>query len=180
MAARWLPLCACGLLAACGPATGSPVRPVSGGSAAPSASAGCVDKTTATVIWTSINSRLDAIVLDPNHAGLADVTTGTAMSDLQQYIQTTLASKNLTEREVDRLDNLTVTDAACTGGNLVLTVDTTVTKDDYLKPDGSVDHSDPSVGSQLHLLETYTRVNGTWKEADIADASGPSPSGSIV
>ena len=129
-----------------------------------------------------INNRLNAIVLDPTHTGLTDVATGNALVQVQQYIQDTLVSKGFTEREVDTLDSLTIDAAACNNGPLTVSVLTTLKQDDYLKSDGTVDHSDASVGTQLHLQETYVRSNGVWKEADVNDLSQPAPSasGSVI
>lgn len=174
---------ACLLLAACGAAqqpSGAVSTATGVPTSAPTSAPGCVTKAAARDIWTWINNRLNAIALDPKHQGLSDVATGTALSDIQSYIQTTLVAKNLTEREVDTLDSLTVTDAACTGNSLQLTVASTVKQDDYLKPDGSVDHADSAVGTQLHLVETFDRVNGVWKESSIGDAGGTSPSPQVV
>lgn len=168
------------LLTACG-STSTPAgtAPTTGG--APVAAAGCVSETSARAVWNGIDQRLNAIVLDPLHRGLADVATGAALTDLQDYIQTTLTAKHLTEREVDRLDNLTIVDAACSsGGSLEVTITTTATRDDYLKPDGSVDHSDPAVGRTFHLIESFQRVGGVWKESSFARLDVPSPSAQVV
>ncbi|GAC1580577.1 MAG: hypothetical protein NVS3B18_14220 [Candidatus Dormibacteria bacterium] len=165
-------------------ACGSSQQPASSsfatGGGAPSARAGCVDTITARDIWTRIDNRLNQIVLDPRHQGLSDVATGAALVDLQQYIQTTLVANHLTEREVDSLDSLSIPDAACAGTSLQLTIATTPTRDDYLKPDGSVDHVDPAVGTHIHLLETYSRVTGVWKESDITTLDVPSPSAQVI
>jgi hypothetical protein len=156
---------ACLLLAACGSSPAATGFPLRGG--APSAGPGCVDTSAASDIWKS-------------HQGLADVATGTALLQLQQYIQSTLIAKNLTEREVDTLDSLTVTDAGCNGGPLQVTVSTTVKQDDYLKPDGGVDHSDPVVGGQLHLAESFDRVKGVWKVSRVSSLDAPSPSAQVA
>jgi hypothetical protein len=169
---------ACLLLAACGSSPAATGFPPGGG--APSAGPGCVDTSAASDIWKSVNNRLNQIALDPRHQGLADVATGTALLQLQQYIQSTLIAKNLTEREVDTLDSLTVTDAGCNGGPLQVTVSTTVKQDDYLKPDGGVDHSDPVVGGQLHLAESFDRVKGVWKVSRVSSLDAPSPSAQVA
>lgn len=169
------------LVAACGPA-----QPAAGGASptgggAPAASAGCVSDNAARDIWTRIDQRLNQVVLDPQHRGLSDVATGTALSDLQTYIQTTLVDKHVTEREVDALDKLSVSDAACTAGaELQLAITTHSTRDDYLKPDGSVDHADPDVGTSFRLLEGFTRVGGVWKESSITRLDVPSASPQLV
>jgi hypothetical protein len=158
-------------LAACGSAT-SRAAPTPTVAAAPTAGAGCVDAAAARAIWTTINNRLNAIQLDPNHAGLADVSTGAALTVRSDYIRTTLTDKHLTEREVDRLDNLSVTNGGCTGGALTVDVTITLTKDDYLRADGTVDHADASVGTQFERVITYVRTGGVWKESDITDLGG--------
>jgi hypothetical protein len=169
------------LLAACGSSTPATTATAPANGGAPSAAAGCVSETTARDIWTGIDVRLNAIVLDPQHHGLTDVATGAALTDLQDYIQTTLVAKRLTEREVDRLDNLTIVDAACSStASLQLSVSTTATRDDYLKSDGSLDHSDPAVGTMFHLIETFQRVGGVWKESAITRLDVPSPSPQVV
>jgi hypothetical protein len=174
---RFAVLPACLLVAACGATATTSGPPPTG---PPPAAAGCVDSATAHQIWTGINSRLNAIVLDPRHQGLADVATGSALTGLQDYIQTKLVANNLTEREVDSLDGLRIDDAGCAGGPVQLYITTTATRDDYLKPDGSVDHSDPLVGAQLHVEESFDRVGGQWKESSIVDLDAPSPSAQIV
>lgn len=129
-----------------------------------------------------IDTRLNAIILDPKHAGLSDVATGQALTGLQQYIQDNLVAKGFTEREVDTLDSLTVTNAGCNDGPLRVTIRTTLKQDDYLRSNGAVDHSDAAVGTQQSLDETFVRDNGVWKEADVNDsgAASPSSSGAIV
>ena len=172
LAPTWLLLAACGTT---GPQPG-------GGTASgvPTSLPGCVSRAAARDIWTRIDNRLNAIALDPRHAGLSDVATGSALSEIQGYIQTTLVAKGLTEREVDTLDSLTVSDAACTGNSLQVTVASTVAQDDYLRADGTVDHRDAAVGTQLHLVETFDRVGGVWKESSITDAGSPSPTAQVV
>lgn len=170
-------LVAGGALAGCGTPPSSPFLP---SSAAPSASAGCVGNQTARNIWSTVNERLDAVQLDPAHQGADQVATGAALAEIQQYLQTTLTDKHLVEREKDRLDNLTVVDPGCAGGSLRVHVTATLVQDDYVKPDGSVDHRDTAVGSQLDYLVTFVRVNGTWKESDVSSLNRPSASGQVI
>ena len=132
--------------------------------------------TTAREVWTTIDNRLNAIVLDPKHQGLSDVATGNALAQVQQYIADNLVAKGFTEREVDTLDSLSIVAAGCNNGPLTLDIRTTLKQDDYLRSDGSVDHSDSAVGTQLHLRETYVRAGGGWKEADVSDLDQPAPS----
>ncbi len=147
---------------------------------APPAGVGCVDVAAARDIWTRVDNRLNVIVLDPNHQGLSDVATGAALTQLQQYIQQTLVASSLTEREVDSLDGLTVQSPACSSGSLQLAIATRATRGDYLKPDGSIDHSDPMVGVEVHLLESFDRVGGVWKESDVQSLDNPTPSAQVV
>ena len=49
-------------------------------------------------------------------------------------------------------------------------------QDDYLNADGSVNHSDPSVGMAVNLLQEYVKVSGVWKESDLTDLSQPAAS----
>ena len=120
----------------------------------------------AEAVWTSVDQRLNAIVLDPRHAGLDSVATGSALTLIQQYVQTTLVQPHLTEREVDHLDQLIILSAGCGGGPLHVHVAMTVVRDDYLKSDGSADHSDATTGTTLHLDETFVRSGAVWKESD--------------
>jgi hypothetical protein len=168
------------LLAACAPSQSPAQATAFPAGGAPAAGAGCVDTASARDIWTRVDHRLNAIVLDPKHQGLSDVATGAALTQLQQYVQQMLVVNGVTEREVDSLDALTVSDAGCAGGSLKLTIATRATTDDYLRPDGSVDHADPMVGVEVHLLETFARVSGVWKESDVQSLESPSPSGQIV
>ncbi len=168
------------LLAGCGSTPSATTSAVPTGGA-PAAAAGCVSDSAARDIWTRIDQSLNAVILDPQHQGLSDVATGSALTDLQDYIKTTLVAKHLTEREVDRLDNVAVADPACTNGSpLRLTITTTATRDDYLKPDGTLDHSDPAVGMTFHIDESFERVGGVWKESSFARLDAPSPSPQLV
>jgi hypothetical protein len=137
---------------------------------------GCVTAPEATRIWTAINSRLLAIELAPDHAGASSVTTGDALTLITSYLQRQLVSQAFTEHEVDRLDSLRVVDAGCNGTHLVLNVTMTVVQDDYLNADGSVNHSDPSVGTPVNLLQEYVKLGGVWKESDLTDLSQAAPS----
>lgn len=153
-----LAVCAIALMA-CGGST-------SRGASSSPAAASCITQSQAETIWTSVDQRLNAAVLDPKHSGLSDVATGSALSLIQQYVQTTLVQPHLTEREVDHLDQLIILNAGCGGAPLHVHVAMTVVRDDYLKPDGKVDHSDPTVGTTLHLDETFVRAGGGWKESN--------------
>jgi len=141
---------------------------------------GCVGHDQAREIWRSLDDRLNAIVLDPAHAGLEDIATGNALVQDRRYIQEMLVAQHVTEREVNRLDSLTVLDGGCNGGTLRIRVALTLTQDDYLAPDGHVDHSDPAVGATFHLLESYLRAGSGWKQSDYADADAPSPTPQLL
>jgi hypothetical protein len=153
------------LLAACGstPAGSSAAVPQSG----------CVTRLEATRIWTTINNRLLAIELDPHHAGASSVTTGSALAQITSYLQRQLVFPDFTEHEVDRLDALRVVEAGCNGGHLVLNVTMTVLQDDYLNAAGTLNHSDPSVGMAVNLLQEYVESSGVWKETAFSDLSQP-------
>jgi hypothetical protein len=142
----------------------------------PVARTGCVARPEATRIWTTVNHRLDAIELDPRHAGVSAVTTGNALTEITAYLEQQLVAHGLTEREVDRLNQLTIVQAGCNGGRLILNVTMTLLQDDYLKAGGAIDHRDPSVGNALNLLEEYVRSGGAWKESDFSDLTPPGAS----
>ncbi|MBV9101408.1 MAG: hypothetical protein JOZ46_05745 [Candidatus Dormibacteraeota bacterium] len=146
--------------------TGCSAGAPSSAAASQPAQGGCVSQSQAESIWTSVDQRLNAIVLDPKHAGLTTVATGSALGLIQQYVQTTLVQPHLTEREVDHLDQLIILSAGCGDAPLHVHVTMTVVRDDYLKPDGSVDHSDPTVGTSLRLDEAFVRAGSSWKESD--------------
>jgi hypothetical protein len=161
-------------LAACSPS--GVVAP----SSVPVQGSGCVTQQQAEQIWTGIDAKLNAIVLDPMHRGADAVSTGNALVMLNQYIQQQLVSNGFTEREVDRLAQLTIVDPGCNGGALRIRVAVTIVQDDYLAQDGHVDHKDLSVGSIIHVLETFSRVGSIWKESDFQDLDVSSPSPQLV
>ena len=101
------------------------------------------------------------------------MTTGNALTAITGYLQQQLAGPGFTEREVDRLDHLTVVQAGCNGGLLILNVTMTIVQDDYLNAAGQVNHQDPSVGQQLNLLLEYARSGGIWKETAFSDLTSP-------
>jgi hypothetical protein len=133
----------------------------------------CLTKSEATQVWTAINGRIDAIELDPHHTGASTVTTGSALTAITTYLQQQLVGPGFTEREVDHLDQLTVVQAGCNGGLLILNVTMTLAQDDYLNAAGRVDHQDPSVGQALNLLLEYVRSGGVWKESAFSDLTAP-------
>ena len=149
-----------------------------GCSAAPAT--GCADQNTAQRIWSSLDQRLNAIALDPAHAGLEAVATGSALDKERLYIQERLVAQHLTEREVDRLDSLAVLDPGCGKGMLRVRVTVTLVQDDYLAADGHVDHADEAVGSTFHLIESFVRSGADWKEVDFVDADQPTPTPQLL
>lgn len=112
---------------------------------------------------------------DPKHANPATVTTGAAMQGVQQYLDDQLIAHNLTEHEVDKLESLTVVNAACNNSTLQLRSTVTLVTDDYLKANGQLDHHDASAGQTLHFLDFYQRTGGTWKETEFQNLDQPSP-----
>lgn len=181
-------LVAAGSLSACGPRTSSSpaASATSGASPSPSAVAratgACVTTSDARVVWTTVNGRLVAIGLDPHHAGVDGVAAGPAADQLRQYFQRQLTAQNLVERETDRLDDVVVLDPACSNAPLVLRVTETLVQDDYLRPDGAIDHRDARVGSQLHYVMTYERTSDGWRLWQITSLDGSSgpPPGNVV
>src|SRR5438270_9395920 len=106
------------------------------GSSVPAQGNGCVSHDEAVRIWTEIDQKLNAIELDPKHAGVTNVATGQALQLINEYLQMQLVSANFTEKEVDKLESLSIVDAGCNGGDLQVTVSEKVVQDDYLKPNG--------------------------------------------
>jgi hypothetical protein len=98
----------------------------------------------------------------------------------RRYIQQQLIARGLTEHEVDRLDSLTILDPGCGKAPLRVRVTLTLVQDDYLAPDGHVDHADEGVGSTFHLIETYARSGSSWKETDFVDADQPTPTPQLL
>ena len=140
----------------------------------------CLTDTQARAVWTDVSQRLDALSLHPDTTRVGDVAEGTAAAEITQYLQQTLLDKHLTERERERLDGLTVVQAGCGSGSLTVQATETLVQDDYLAPDGHVDHKDPQVGQTQHLLESYVRSGSVWKLIALTSLDQPSPSGNIV
>lgn len=161
-----------GVLAGCSsaPATSPRASPV------PAEGTGCVTQAEAMRIWTQVDTALNAAEADPAHSHPEAVATGTALQAVQQYLAQQLIANHWTEKEVDRLASLTVVDAGCDGGSLQVRVSMTLIRDDYLKPDGQVDHPDPSVGMTLRFLDVYVRSGGVWKESDFQSLDQPAAS----
>lgn len=140
----------------------------------------CLDSARARGVWNDVTGRLDALSLHPDTAKVGQVAEGTAGDEIRQYLQTTLIDKGLTERERERLDDLTVVQAGCGGEPLTVNVTETLVQDDYLARDGHVDHQDAGVGQTLHMLESYVRSGTTWKLIALTSLDQPTPDGSTV
>jgi hypothetical protein len=158
-------LCACGG----GARTAAP---------APSGSprTGCVSQAEATRIWKDLDRKLNALENDPRNAKVEAVATGQAADLIKQYLQEQLIAHGFTEREVDKLRSLTVLEAGCDGGRLQVQVTETVVQDDYVKPNGQLDHSDALVGKTINVVQTFVRSGAGWKESDFADLDQGTPS----
>ena len=140
----------------------------------------CVTTKQARAVWNDVNDRIDALSLHPDLKRVGDVAEGTAADEISQYLQLTLIDKKLTERERERLDDLTVVEPGCNGEPLTVNVSETLVQDDYLAADGHVDHVDANVGHSLHLLESYVRAGSTWKVVALTSLDQPTPSGNFV
>lgn len=140
----------------------------------------CLDSTQARGVWSDVNGRLNALSLHPDTKRVGDVAAGTAADEIRQYLQKTLIDKNLTERERERLDDITVIQPGCAGQPLTVHISETVVQDDYLRPDGHLDHTDSAVGQTLHMLESYVRSGGTWKIIALTPLDQPTPQGNIA
>jgi hypothetical protein len=137
----------------------------------------CVDTQQARSIWNDVNTRIDGLSLHPDLSRVGDVAEGSAADEITAYLQQQLLDHKLTERERERLDALTVVQNGCGGNPLTVNVSETVVQDDYLAPNGHVDHSDPAVGQTLHLVESYVRSGSTWKIITMTSLDQPTPSG---
>ena len=134
----------------------------------------CLDEAKARAVWDDVSQRLDALALHPDLDRVGDVAEGTAAEGLRRYLQDTLISKHLTEREKERVDALNVVQPGCGGQPLTVRLTETLVQDDYLAADGHVDHQDPGVGQQHHLIESFVRAGDTWKVITIAPLDAPS------
>jgi hypothetical protein len=136
---------------------------------------GCVSQSEASRIWTQLDQKLNALERDPRRASVSEVATGQAEQVINEYLQNDLIAHDFTENEVDKLRSLTVLEAGCDGGRLRVQVAETVVQDDYLKPDGAVDHSDALVGTTITVVQTFVRSGKGWKESDFADLDQGTP-----
>lgn len=136
----------------------------------------CVAQAEARAVWQGVNTRVDALVLHPSLAAVDGVAQGTAAVQLRQYVQQRLLDQHLTEREVQRLDSLTVVQPACGSQPLTVRAAVTLVQDDYLAADGHVDQHDPGVGQASQVIESYVRTTSGWKVITIARVGQPSVS----
>jgi subtilisin family serine protease len=135
----------------------------------------CVDEAQARSVWSDVTARLDALVLHPDVSRVDTVAQGTAAQEIRAYLEQTLLDKHLHEREQERLDALQVVQRGCGGVPLTVRATETLVRDDYLAPDGHVDHTDSGVGQTHDTLESYVRSGGSWKLIALATLGGPTP-----
>ena len=172
------------VVAACG-SSGSAVSsaPSSGASGAVKAQgSGCVSQSQAQQIWTAIDNRIIAFEADPKNAKPDTIATGAGLSAVQQYLARQLVANHWTEREVDKLDSLTVVNAGCNNGTLIVHGTITLVTDEYVAADGTVDHHDSEEGSQQEFIDNYVRVGGFWKQSQLQNPNqtGPTPPPQVI
>jgi hypothetical protein len=137
-------------------------------------SGACVTQAQARAVWQSVDGRVNALELHPSLSGVDAVAQGTAATQLRQYVQQRLLDQHLSEREVQRLDSLSVLQPACGSQPLTVRAYVTLVQDDYLAADGHVDHRDPGVGQTSEVLDSYVRTADSWKVVTIASLGPPS------
>ena len=169
-------LCAA-VVAACGSSgTGATPTPAGGASGGVRAQgSGCVSQSQAQQIWTDIDNRIIAFEAHPKSATPDTVATGAALEAIQTYLAQQLEANNWTEREVDKLESLTVASAGCNNGTLVVHGTITLVTDEYLAGDGQVDHHDSQEGQKQDFIDNYVRVGGYWKESQLQNPSQAAP-----
>lgn len=135
---------------------------------------GCVSQSQAEQIWTAIDDQVVAFEANPKKATPESIATGAALQAVQQYLSGQLVANKWTEREVDKLDSITVVNAGCNNGTLIVHGTMTLVTDEYLSADGKVDHHDSEEGSQQEFVDNYVRVGGFWKESQLQNPNqGP-------
>lgn len=164
------------LVAACGTssATATPA-PASGAGAVRAQGSGCVSQAQAQQIWTEIDNQIIAFEANPKSAKPDTVATGAALEAIQTYLAQQLEANHWSEREVDRLDSLTVADAGCNNGTLVVHGTITLVTDEYLAGDGQVDHHDSEEGQKQDFIDNFVRVGGYWKESQLQNPNQTAP-----
>jgi hypothetical protein len=133
----------------------------------------CLTQAQARAVWQNVDERMTALELHPSLSGVDAVAQGTAATQLRQYLQQRLLDQHLSEREVQRLDSISVLQFACGSQPLTVRAYVTLVQDDYLAADGHVDHRDPGVGQTSEVLLSYVRTPGGWKVITIASLGAP-------
>ena len=166
-------LCAV-IVAACGSSTPAAQSGATNGGV-PAQGSGCVSQSQAQQIWTAIDNRIIAFEAHPKSATPDTVATGAALEAIQTYLAQQLEANNWTEREVDKLDSLTVATAGCNNGTLVVHGTITLVTDEYLAADGQVDHHDTEEGQKQDFIDNYVRVGGYWKQSQLQNPNPAAP-----
>lgn len=166
-------LCA-GLVAACGSSSGA-ATPGAASGGVRAQGTGCVSQAQAQQIWTGIDNQIIAFEAHPKTATPGTVATGAALEAIQTYLAQQLEANNWTEREVDKLDSLTVANAGCNNGTLVVHGTITLVTDEYLAGDGQVDHHDSQEGQKQDFIDNYVRVGGYWKQSQLQNPNQSAP-----
>lgn len=128
----------------------------------------CLGQAQARAVWQSVEDRIDLLLRNPAEAGVDAVAEGAAATQLRAYVQTSLLDQHLSEHQLRALTALTVLQAGCGVQPLTVRATVTLAVDDYLTPDGQVDHSDPGVGQASQVLESFVRSGAGWKVITIA------------
>jgi hypothetical protein len=136
---------------------------------------GCVSQAEAEQIWTQIDNRIIAFEANPKSANPDSVATGAALQAIQSYLAQQLEANHWTEHEVDKLDSLTVANAGCNNGTLVVHGTLTLVTDEYLAGDGQVDHHDSQEGQKQDFIDNYVRVGGYWKQSQLQNPNQAAP-----
>ena len=136
---------------------------------------GCVSQAQAEQIWTAIDNRIIAFEAHPKTATPDTVATGAALQAIQTYLVQQLEANNWTEREVDKLESLTVASAGCNKGTLVVHGTITLVTDEYLAGDGHLDHHDSQEGQKQDFTDNYVRVGGYWKQSQLQTPNQAAP-----
>lgn len=168
-------LCAA-VVAACGSSGGTATPPPASGTGVVRAQgSGCVSQEQARQIWTAIDNQIVAFEANPKTAKPDTVATGAALEAIQTYLAQQLEANHWTEREVDKLEQLTVANAGCNNGTLVVHGTITLVTDEYLAGDGQVDHHDSEEGQKQDFIDNYVRVGGYWKESQLQNPNQTAP-----
>ncbi|MBV8528747.1 MAG: hypothetical protein JOZ75_10555 [Candidatus Dormibacteraeota bacterium] len=167
-------LCA-SVVAACGSSRAAATPPSGASGAVRAQGSGCVSQAEAQQIWTGIDNQIIAFEANPEDANPDIVATGAALQAIQTYLAQQLEANHWTEREVDKLDSLTVANAGCNNGTLVVHGTLTLITDEYLAGDGQVDHHDSQEGQKQDFIDNYVRVGGYWKQSQLQNPNQSAP-----